>query len=128
MVSAPPTTKGFPTAVLVVCGTFLAAFVFAGYVYLEVRGRSNASITALIVQVLAAVPGVLAWIAARRANAGVDVVAQQTNGTLRSTQQLATRALSELEPRKANAIVREVAAASPGDEGAHGTIARSPGS
>ncbi len=124
--SAPATTKGVNTTVLIVCATFLVAFVFAGYVYLEVRGRSSMAITTLILQALAALPGVLAYITAKRAVSGVDVVAQQTNGTLRTSQQLATRALSELEPRKANAIVREVAAASPGDEPAHATIASPP--
>lgn len=124
--STPPRPGPNMTAV-VVCVTLLVAFVFAGYVYLEVRGRSSMAITTLIMQLITAAPGVLAYLTARRAKTGVDVVAQQTNGTLRTSQALATRALGALPPHKADAIVHEVVGASPPDEPGRGaTVPRSP--
>lgn len=108
--------QGVNKTVVAVCLTILIAFVFGGYVYLEVRGRSSMAITTLILQVLAALPGVLAYASAKRAQVAVDTVAEHTNGHLRTQTELASRALGALEPRKADEIVREVASTSPADD------------
>lgn len=124
LVSTPPphSTKGLNLNTVVVCGTLVALFVIAGTFYLDVRNSSSMALTQLTVNVLAAIPGLLAFITAQRAKDGLDVVAQQTNGTLRRSQQLATRALGALPPHRAEAITREVVGTSPADDPPGGTL------
>lgn len=114
VVSAP--ARGLHTTTVVVCVTVVVLFVLAGFFYLEARERSTMATTQLVMNVLAALPGLLAYLQARKSTQLGEVVAERTNGHLAHQTELASRALGALPPARASAIVHEVADASPVDD------------